>query len=192
MPANRWPICSKKTNRTDMTHFTVKLLAAALSLMTLAGCATQKAASEPQKAAQATPATPPPPVTPMPTPTETPRTEAQVIAAVDVPNSVFFARGSAEIDAAGRAALQVHAARLKDSPKLRVSLIGHTDDQGSRAYNLAISDRRVQAVYAELRRLGVQAMQMKRSSMGIEKLSKSCVSDDCRRLMRRVEIDYHD
>lgn len=172
-----------------MTHFFVKVLAAGLSLMALAGCATQKPASVPQKTAQAAP---PPPVAPPPASADLPRTEAQVIAAVDVPNSLFFARGSAEIDAVGKAALQAHAERLKDSPKLRVTLIGHTDDLGSRAYNIAIADRRVQAVYGELRRLGVQAMQMKRSSMGIEKLSKSCVSEDCRRLMRRVEIDYHD
>ena len=165
------------------------MVAAALSLLTLAGCAAQKPTVETPKAQVATQTAA---AEPAPQPSEAPRTDAQVIAAVDRPNSIFFARGSAEIDATGKAALQAHALRLKDNPKLRVSLIGHTDDQGSRAYNLAIADRRVQAVYAELRRLGVQAMQMKRSSMGIEKLSKSCISEDCRRLMRRVEIDFHD
>ncbi len=171
-----------------MQYFSFKILTA-LSLLTLAGCAAQKPVVETPKATGSVQTAAAEPTQP---PTEATRTEAQVIAAVDVPNSIFFARGSAEIDAAGKAALQAHAARLKDNPKLRVSLIGHTDDLGSRAYNLAIADRRVQAIYAELRRLGVQAMQMKRSSMGIEKLSKSCISEDCRRLMRRVEIDYRD
>ena len=154
----------------------------------LFGCASPK-----PNVAPPLPVTPPVSVAaPHEAPAEEPRTEAQVIAAVDVPNSVFFARGSVEIDTAGKTALRAHADRLKDNPKLRVVLIGYTDDLGSRAYNLAIADRRVQAVYGELRRLGVQPMQMKRSSLGTEKLSKSCVSPDCRRLMRRVEIDYRD
>ncbi|WP_412480081.1 OmpA family protein [Azonexus sp. IMCC34839] len=171
-----------------MQYFSFKILTA-LSLLTLAGCAAQKPVVETPKATGSVQTAAAEPTQP---PTEATRTEAQVIAAVDVPNSVFFARGSVEIDAAGKAALRAHAERLKDNPKLRVVLIGYTDDLGSRSYNLAIADRRVHAVYGELRRLGVQAMQMKRSSMGMEKLSKSCVSEDCRRLMRRVEIDYRD
>ncbi len=164
------------------------LIAGATALLALlAGCATPKPQTETSPPPKAIAAPVPATVTAEPT-----HTEAQVIAAVDVPNSIFFARGSAEINAIGKVALRDHAERLKVDSKIRIVLLGYTDDLGSRAYNLAIADRRVNAVFAELRRLGVQPMQMKRSSLGTEKLSKSCISEDCRRLMRRVEIEYRD
>ncbi len=133
----------------------------------------------------------PPIARPTPPAEEVPN-ETQAITAVDVSNSIFFASASTELDETGRAALHRHAERLKANTKLRAVLVGYTDDLGSRAYNLAIADKRVQAVYGELRRLGVAPMQMKRSSVGTEKTSKACRSPECRQMMRRVEIDYRD
>lgn len=117
-------------------------------------------------------------------------TEAQAIAAVSDENSIFFASNESEIDADGKAKLQRHAQRLKGDDRQVVRLIGHTDDQGSRGYNIAISEQRVEAVFKALRALGVPAVQLRRSSMGSEKVADACRSPACRNKMRRVEIVY--
>jgi outer membrane protein OmpA-like peptidoglycan-associated protein len=119
-----------------------------------------------------------------------PAEEGRVIAAVDDENSLFFPRGMAEIDLAGRQKLRLHAERLKSNSKLRVTLIGSTDEQGSRSFNLAIAENRVNAVYQQLRDFGVAKGQLRRSSVGGEMNSKSCRSEACRKLMRRVELHY--
>lgn len=122
---------------------------------------------------------------------ETPPTdEAAILAAVNDENSIFFATGETEVNAEGRAKLQRHAQRLKADEKLVAMLIGQTDDQGSGAYNLAISEQRAEAVYKALRGLGVPATQLRRYGLGAEKVSKACQSPECRRKMRRVEIRY--
>jgi len=113
-----------------------------------------------------------------------------VIAAVDNENSVFFASGVTTVDAQGEQILQRHAQRLKADPKLVVVLTGHTDDQGSRSYNLAIAEQRVNAVFQVLRRYGVPAIQLRRYGVGEEMASRSCSSAECRKSMRRVELVY--
>jgi len=116
--------------------------------------------------------------------------EAQVMAAVNAENNVFFGQGSSTVDAVGEQTLQRHAQRLKSDPKLVVTLTGYTDDQGSRSYNLAIAEQRVNAVYQLLRRAGVPATQMRRYGVGAEKVSQYCRSPECRQTMRRVELVY--
>ena len=161
-------------------------LAAMLAAFLITGCAAIAPAPEVEQGAKA-PDTVTMPALPSGPP---PLSEAQVIAAVDMENSLFFDSGVTEIDAAGMAKLRVHAERLKDDPKLRVKLIGYTDEQGSRSYNLAIAEKRVLAAYEVLRSYGVRAGQLQRHNMGGEKGRKSCRSVECRKLMRRVELVY--
>lgn len=116
--------------------------------------------------------------------------DAQLIAAVDEKNSVFFASSSAALDALAEQALREHAARIKAEPGLVVRLVGHTDDLGSRAYNLAIAEQRVNAVYGFLRRAGVPARQLRRSGAAGDIAGKSCESAECRAKKRRVELVY--
>lgn len=116
--------------------------------------------------------------------------EERAIAAVNAENSVFFSSNSALVDARAKDTLSRHAERLKASPKQKVLLVGFTDDRGSSAYNNAIAEMRVNAVYKALREFGVKPRQLRRYSAGGEKNSTACVSDECRALMRRVELDY--
>ena len=116
--------------------------------------------------------------------------EQRAIAAVNPANSVFFETNSANVDARARETLRVHAERLKGNPKQKVLLVGFTDDRGSSSYNNAIAEMRVNAVYKALRELGVKPGQLRRYSAGGEKNSTACTSDQCRALMRRVELDY--
>lgn len=118
--------------------------------------------------------------------------ENKVIAAVDGENSIFFASAETAVDEAGEHKLRLHAARLKEDSKLRVRLVGYTDNQGSRSYNIALAERRVKAVYDLLRKFGVSSLQLRHTSVGGEMANKSCRSAECRNLMRRVELQYLD
>lgn len=127
------------------------------------------------------------PAAPAPSPSE-----AQVMAAVDNENNVFFVLGASVIDAAGRRKVRHHAERLKADPKLEVTLVGYTDDLGSPSYNLAIAEQRVNAIHKELRGLGVRPNQIRRHVAGPEQLASACGSTECRRIMRRVQFNYAD
>lgn len=104
--------------------------------------------------------------------------------------SVFFARGSANIDPEAIKVLELHAARLRANPRLVVTLIGHSDHLGSRSYNLAIAEQRVAAVGKVLRSMDVQRNQIRRFSLGNEKSGVSCQNETCRRKWRRVDLSY--
>ena len=153
-----------------------------LAVLSLAGCA-----STPEPVVPVSKPTSPAVFEPEPPSTTT---ETQVIASVKPENNVFFEQGSSDLDETGRATLRLHAERLKASPKTRVTLIGYAKSFGSRAMSIAIADKRVSMVYAQLRAYGVPPRQLLRANVGIEKNSKACQSPECRRLMRRVELRY--
>lgn len=116
--------------------------------------------------------------------------EKQLMSAVDEVNSVFFPPDGVTVDAEGRRRLGEHVARLKADGDKVVTLVGHTDDLGSPSYNLAIAEQRVNAVYAVLRSQGVPATQIRRYGLGAEDGGPACKSAACRRLMRRVQLNY--
>ncbi|WP_300454926.1 OmpA family protein [Accumulibacter sp.] len=104
---------------------------------------------------------------------------------------VYFAFGEAMIDSESADILRQNAQKLKEDPQLVVTLVGHTDNLGSAAYNLAVADKRIEAVSDRLRSLGVPRNQIRRLPVGSEQSSKqSCDSEACRRKMRRVELVY--
>jgi len=105
-------------------------------------------------------------------------------------NNIFFASAATEVDDDGAAKLRLHAERLKDDPEKRVLLVGHTDDLGSRNYNLALAEERILSVSKLLRRYGVSPRQIRRYRGDSEKVQNSCKSPECRQKMRRVELVY--
>jgi peptidoglycan-associated lipoprotein len=112
---------------------------------------------------------------------------------LDHENSVYFGLASTRIDDAGRQVLRRHAAKLQADPKLTVTLSGYTDDLGSREYNVALGQKRVDAVEQELRALHVPAKQIRKRTYGYEKARpQRCVSEACRQSLRRVELNYID
>ena len=58
------------------------------------------------------------------------------------------------------------AAIVKQFPRLRVLIEGHTDERGTEEYNLALGERRARAAYEFLLNLGVNANQLDMISMG--------------------------
>lgn len=82
---------------------------------------------------------------------------------------VFFALDSSELGAEGRATLEKQAAWLKQYTNVAVTIEGHCDERGTREYNLALGERRAQAVKNYLVSLGVPADRLNTISYGKER-----------------------
>jgi outer membrane protein OmpA-like peptidoglycan-associated protein len=109
----------------------------------------------------------------------------------DPASNIFFASGSDTITTAGRLQLSAIAEKMKTKPRADVTLIGHTDDAGSSEFNLALAQRRVEAVAAELQALGISSRQIRRVSYGNEASGAyTCASASCRQNERRVELRW--
>jgi len=65
--------------------------------------------------------------------------------------------------------LQVHAAYLRTHPQRRLLIQGNTDERGTSEYNLALGEKRAEAVRRDLATLGVPDAQMEAVSFGKEK-----------------------
>jgi peptidoglycan-associated lipoprotein len=81
----------------------------------------------------------------------------------------FFDYDSANIRADAREALQKDADFLKNYPQARVTIEGHCDERGSTEYNLALGQRRANAVKEYLVSLGISADRLSTTSWGKEK-----------------------
>ncbi len=88
---------------------------------------------------------------------------------VNVGDRVFFAFDSSVLDDAARQTLERQAAWLKQFPAVSVTIEGHCDERGTREYNLALGDRRANAVKAYLVALGVSPDRIRTISYGKER-----------------------
>lgn len=115
---------------------------------------------------------------------------------LDDPNSplaqrvIYFEYDSAEITMDGQDLLVHHAGYLVASPTVHVTLEGHTDERGSREYNIALGDRRALSVQRILELNGVAPEQITVVSYGEEKPAAEGNSEAAWRLNRRVELLY--
>jgi peptidoglycan-associated lipoprotein len=103
---------------------------------------------------------------------------------------VHFAFDSSTIDDEGRAIIEAHSSHLVANPQLKVSLEGNCDERGTREYNLALGERRAQAVERMMKVLGVAGSRIKTVSYGEEKLLCQEHDESCWRQNRRAEIGY--
>ncbi len=103
---------------------------------------------------------------------------------------VHFAFDSSAIDDEARAIIEAHAAHLVANPQIKVSLEGNCDERGTREYNLALGERRAQAVEKMMKVLGVAGNRIKTVSYGEEKPLCQEHNESCWRQNRRAEIVY--
>ncbi|MEO6139042.1 MAG: peptidoglycan-associated lipoprotein Pal [Luteimonas sp.] len=89
-----------------------------------------------------------------------------------------------------QAAMACHAKYLRDRPSARMSLEGNTDERGSREYNLALGERRGNAVSSALQANGGSGSQMTVVSYGEERPTCTDSNEACWAKNRRVEIVY--
>lgn len=102
----------------------------------------------------------------------------------------YFDFDQSELKPETREALVYHANRLKDNPNMRVRLEGHTDERGTREYNLALGERRAQSVERYMQVQGVSSRQLETISYGEEMPVASGSSESAYSRNRRVELKY--
>jgi len=88
---------------------------------------------------------------------------------VSVGDRVYFAYDSFELDDDAKELLQLQAAWLKQYNKASVTIAGHCDERGTREYNLALGEKRAQAVKNYLNGLGVGKSSLSTISYGKER-----------------------
>lgn len=104
--------------------------------------------------------------------------------------SVYFDVDSSAVKDEYRAQLEAHARYLSANPNTRVTLQGNCDETGSREYNLALGQRRADAVKQVLTVLGVRASQIETVSFGEEKPKATGHDEAAYRENRRTDIVY--
>lgn len=103
---------------------------------------------------------------------------------------VYFEFDSSAIDDESRIIIEAHSGYLVTDPSLNVVLEGHADERGTREYNLALGERRAQAVARMMQALGVTADRIQTVSYGEERPVALGQDEASHQLNRRVEILY--
>lgn len=159
----------------------------------LAGCATDQAAQQKPvavedrtaKPAQATTDTRP--LVPSTTPGVSPLKDPNNILSK---RSVFFEYDSFDVKPEYKAMIEAHGNYLNANPGAKVFLQGNCDERGTPEYNLALGQKRSEAVRKMLSVLGVKESQMESVSFGEEKPRATCPEESCWSQNRRADIVY--
>jgi peptidoglycan-associated lipoprotein len=173
-------------------------LSVALSL-TVAGCrkpapTTAPAPPPPPPAAPATPpAPPPPPPPPAAPPAPAALTEDQIFAQKSLEQlnaerplgDVFFDLDESTIRNDARGPLQKNAEWMKRWSGTRIQVEGHCDERGTAEYNLALGERRANAVKEYLVSLGIDANRIAVVSKGKEAPFCNTSNESCWQENRR-------
>ncbi|MDM0112376.1 peptidoglycan-associated lipoprotein Pal [Variovorax sp. J22R133] len=109
---------------------------------------------------------------------------------VGVARIVYFDFDSYTIKPEFQSLIDGHARFLKGSPQRSIAIEGHTDERGGREYNLALGQKRSEAVRRALTLLGVNETQIEAVSFGKEKPAAQGTGEDVWAQNRRAEIVY--
>lgn len=102
--------------------------------------------------------------------------------------SVYFDFDRYVVKSKYRDVIQQQAAFIKAHKNDVVTLEGNADERGSNEYNLALGDKRANAVRKDLELLGVPATQIRVVSMGEENPRLSCHEEKCWKENRRNDF----
>ncbi|EAP93950.1 MULTISPECIES: peptidoglycan-associated lipoprotein Pal [Vibrio] len=104
--------------------------------------------------------------------------------------TIYFAFDNSTIAGDYEEILAAHAAYLSNNVDMNVTIEGHADERGTPEYNIALGERRAQAVAKYLQALGVQADQISIVSYGEEKPLLLGQSEDVYAKNRRAVLVY--
>jgi len=104
--------------------------------------------------------------------------------------SVYFGFDEYTIQTKYQKMLSAHASYLKANPKQKIIIQGNTDERGTAEYNLALGQRRSDAVRKSLNLMGVSDDQMEAVSFGKEKPKAEGDSEAAFAENRRADIVY--
>jgi peptidoglycan-associated lipoprotein len=101
---------------------------------------------------------------------------------------IYFAYDQSTLSAEGKATAEAIARLLQEAPEVTVSIEGHADERGTNEYNLALGERRAQAVQQYLASYGVDAGRVSVLSYGEEKPASEGKDESAWSLNRRAEF----
>lgn len=172
-----------------------RILTLGLAALFMAGCATTQL-EEPKPA----PVTEKPTAAPAPAPAPAPVTRAepapQPIDPLNDPKSplakreVFFDFDKFDIKPEYTSLVEAHGRYLASRKDRRVVIEGNADERGSREYNLALGQKRADAVRSRLQILGATAAQIETISYGEERPRCKESNESCWSQNRRADIVY--
>ncbi len=115
---------------------------------------------------------------------------------LDDPNSllstrvIYYGYDISEIQADYQDVVVAHGNYLAANPEIRVTVEGHADERGSREYNIALGERRANAVKRLLLAQGASERQVTTISYGEERPADIATNDASWATNRRVELAY--
>ncbi|GLU30591.1 peptidoglycan-associated lipoprotein Pal [Trinickia caryophylli] len=104
--------------------------------------------------------------------------------------SVYFDFDSYDVKQEYQGLLQQHANYLKSHPERHILIQGNTDERGTSEYNLALGQKRADAVRRTLATFGVPDSQMEAVSLGKEKPQATGHDEASWAQNRRADILY--
>ena len=103
---------------------------------------------------------------------------------------VHFDYDSSDLSQTDLATLNAHASYLSKNSSAKITLTGHTDERGTREYNMALGERRAKSVQAFLVTNGARSAQIDTVSYGKEQPVNEGHDEAAWSENRRVEINY--
>lgn len=103
---------------------------------------------------------------------------------------VYFDFDSFIVKSDAQGLVDANARFIKADASRKVTVEGHTDERGGREYNLALGQKRAEAVRRSLNLLGVNDSQVEAVSFGEEKPAVSGSNESAYSQNRRAEISY--
>jgi len=174
----------------------VAFLAVAVAFVA-AGCSTTKL--DDSAAASSTKAAPAPAPAPTPAPAPVKQVDSTPATPIDPLNdpksilarrSVYFEFDRSSINETDIAVVEAHGRYLVDHSARTVRIEGNCDERGGREYNLALGQRRADAVRERLKVLGVSVSRVETVSLGKEKPRNTGHTDAAWAENRRADIVY--
>ena len=117
-------------------------------------------------------------------------TQAPMDGPTKVAKIVYFDFDSYIIKPEFQGVIDAHAKYLMASKSRHLAIEGHTDERGGREYNLALGQKRAEAVRRAMGLLGVTDSQVEAVSFGKEKPAAQGLDEASMALNRRAEINY--
>ena len=109
---------------------------------------------------------------------------------IPVERTLYFAFDSDQIAPKYGKMLDYHARYLQANPEASVVFKGHTDERGTREYNMALSERRANSVKRFMNMMNVPSRQMNVVAYGEERPAARGANEEAYSQNRRVVLSY--
>ena len=116
--------------------------------------------------------------------------DASLAGPANVAKVIYFDFDSYVVKPEFQGAIEAHAKYLTANKGRKMAIEGHTDERGGREYNLALGQKRSEAVRRALTLLGVNDNQIEAVSFGKEKPAVTGSGEEVWAQNRRAEIRY--